>query len=95
MLIDLRKCVVCVAACPCDARTMDQGGFHGDGTPVVQQYETKASFEYGRKWPRSHKNLPVGMARWCFGRWQPDSGGCVGRGLSFSTKATRTTSLDS
>ena len=68
VMINYEQCIgcgECVAACPYDARTMDEGAFHGDGTPAVQKYETMASFEYGRKWPRSGKNLPVGTARKC------------------------------
>ena len=68
VMINYEQCIgcgECVAACPYDARTMDEGAFHGDGTPAIQKYETMASFEYGRKWPRSGKNLPVGTARKC------------------------------
>jgi molybdopterin-containing oxidoreductase family iron-sulfur binding subunit len=44
---------------------MDQGGMYGEGTPAIQKYETMASYEYGKKWPRSGKNLPIGNARKC------------------------------
>ena len=58
-------CARCVPACPYDARTMDSGGFHTEGTPQLMKYETMPSFEYGRNWPRGGKNLPAGKARKC------------------------------
>uniref|UniRef100_A0A831XET0 4Fe-4S dicluster domain-containing protein n=1 Tax=Geobacter metallireducens TaxID=28232 RepID=A0A831XET0_GEOME len=58
-------CARCVPACPYDARTMDNGTFHTEGTPQLMKYETMPSFEYGKNWPRSGKNLPVGTARKC------------------------------
>ena len=58
-------CGACVPACPYSARTMDDGRLHGNGTPAVQKYETMASYEYGKPWPRSGKNQPVGTARKC------------------------------
>ncbi|ABQ24689.1 4Fe-4S dicluster domain-containing protein [Geotalea uraniireducens] len=58
-------CGKCVPACPYQARTMDDGGFHTAGTPELQKYETLPSFEYGKKWPRSGKNQPIGNARKC------------------------------
>jgi molybdopterin-containing oxidoreductase family iron-sulfur binding subunit len=67
-MINYEQCIgcgACVPACPYDARTMDEGRFHGEGTPAIQKYETMASYEYGKQWPRSGKNLPVGTARKC------------------------------
>jgi len=58
-------CGECVPACPYKARTLDTGHYHGTGTPAIQKYETIASFEYGKHWPRSGKNLPIGNARKC------------------------------
>ena len=66
--INYEKCIgcgACVPACPYSARTMDDGRFHGEGTPAIQKYETMASYEYGQQWPRSGKNLPIGTARKC------------------------------
>lgn len=58
-------CGECVKACPYNARTLDPGGFHTDGTPAVQKYEKCASFEYGRKLERDGKGNPVDKARKC------------------------------
>lgn len=58
-------CGKCVPTCPYQAREIDQGNFHNDKTPALQQYETMPSFEYGKKWSRSGKNQPVGNARKC------------------------------
>lgn len=58
-------CGKCVPACPYNARTMDEGKFHTEGTPAIQKYETLPSFEYGKQWPRAGKNQPVGNARKC------------------------------
>ncbi|MCM2264773.1 MAG: 4Fe-4S dicluster domain-containing protein [Desulfuromonadales bacterium] len=58
-------CGRCVPACPYNARTMDEGKFHSEGTPQLMQYETMPAFEYGRQWPRSGKNQPIGNARKC------------------------------
>ncbi len=66
--VDYRKCIgcgKCVPACPYDARALDEGKFHTEGTPAIQKYETMPSFEYGKLWPRSGKNQPVGNARKC------------------------------
>ena len=66
--VNYAKCIgcgKCVPACPYDARTMDNGTFHTEGTPQLMKYETLPSFEYGKSWPRSGKNQPVGTARKC------------------------------
>lgn len=66
--IDYAKCVgcgACVPACPYEARTLDDGTFHTDGTPAAQPYESKPSHEYGKAWARVGKALPVGKARKC------------------------------
>jgi tetrathionate reductase subunit B len=68
VMINYEQCIgcgACVPACPYDARTMDEGRFHGETTPAVQKYETIGSYEYGKHWPRSGKNLPIGNARKC------------------------------
>lgn len=68
VMINYAKCIgcgKCVPACPYDARKLDDGGFHTAGTPELQKYETLPSFEYGKKWPRSGKNQPIGNARKC------------------------------
>jgi molybdopterin-containing oxidoreductase family iron-sulfur binding subunit len=58
-------CGQCIPACPYQARTLDDGGFHTAGTPELQKYEMLPSFEYGKAWPRTGKNTPVGNARKC------------------------------
>ena len=66
--IDYAKCVgcgKCVPACPYGARTVDAGGFHGDGTPAVMAYESKPAFEYGVASPRVAGAPPIGKARKC------------------------------
>ena len=66
--INYEKCIgcgACVEACAYHARTLDDGGFHSQGMPVLQRYETMASFEYGKKRQRSKKGLPVDKARKC------------------------------
>ena len=66
--IDYERCIgcgACVAACPYEARTVDDGRFFTDGTPRRQAYETVSAFEYGRVWKRDGKAEPVDKARKC------------------------------
>jgi molybdopterin-containing oxidoreductase family iron-sulfur binding subunit len=66
--IDYAQCIgcgACVTACPYEARTLDAGAFHGDGTPALLPYESKPAFEYGKAWPRAPKTAPIGKARKC------------------------------
>ena len=66
--INYAKCIgcgKCVDECPYRSRTMDDGSFHTEGTPAIQKYESMPSFEYGKKWSRNGKHLPVGNARKC------------------------------
>jgi len=68
VVINYAKCIgcgQCVPACPYQARTLDDGSNHSDGTPAAQPYEAAASFEYGKKRQRNGKNQPVGNARKC------------------------------
>jgi tetrathionate reductase subunit B len=68
VMINYAKCIgcgQCVPACPYNARTLDDGAYHSDGTPELQKYETMPSFEYGRKWPRKGQESPIGNARKC------------------------------
>ncbi|MGD9947847.1 MAG: 4Fe-4S dicluster domain-containing protein [Desulfobulbus sp.] len=68
VMINYEQCIgcgACVKACPYDARALDQGGMHGDGTPAIQKYEQMPSYEYQKKWLRFGKNTPVGNARKC------------------------------
>lgn len=58
-------CGQCVPACPYDARTMDAGKFHSEGTPEMMRYETMPAFEYQKSLSRSGKNQPIGNARKC------------------------------
>lgn len=66
--INYEKCIgcsLCVPACPYQARAMDAGKFHSEGTPEMMRYESLPSFEYGKQWLRSGKELPIGKARKC------------------------------
>jgi molybdopterin-containing oxidoreductase family iron-sulfur binding subunit len=58
-------CRKCVPACPYESRSIDLGGFHTDGTPAVQKYETMPSNEYGKLWPRTKDVPTIGVARKC------------------------------
>ena len=58
-------CRKCVPACPYDSRSIDMGGFHSDGTPALQKYETMPSYEYGKLWPRTPGKVLNGVARKC------------------------------
>ena len=66
--INYEKCIgcgACVDACPYHARKLDEGGYHSDGTPARQKYETMPSFEYGKKASRTDKAPPIDKARKC------------------------------
>ena len=68
VVIDYSRCIgcgQCVPACPYQARTIDPGTNHSDGTPAQQPYEAAASFEYGTKRQRLGGSLPIGNARKC------------------------------
>jgi molybdopterin-containing oxidoreductase family iron-sulfur binding subunit len=58
-------CKKCVSACAYESRSMDQGGYHMDGTPAVQKYETMPSFEYGKVRRRTSHMPTKGVARKC------------------------------
>lgn len=66
--IDYARCIGCgrcVKGCPYGARALDGGGFHSDGTPELQRYETMAAYEYGRARRREAGAIPIGKARKC------------------------------
>jgi molybdopterin-containing oxidoreductase family iron-sulfur binding subunit len=68
VVINYAKCIGCarcVPACPYDARSIDPGTNHSDGTPMAQPYESAASFEYGKKRRRLGGSQPIGNARKC------------------------------
>ncbi|MDP6037543.1 MAG: 4Fe-4S dicluster domain-containing protein, partial [Candidatus Latescibacteria bacterium] len=70
VVIDYDECIgcrYCISACPYNARTADFGGFYGEGTPEVMDYETRPNFEYGKEWAREpgKHDSPVGNAHKC------------------------------
>ena len=68
VVINYAKCIgcgQCVPACPYQARTIDDGTNHSDGTPAPQDYEAAASFEYGTRRQRLGGSQPIGNARKC------------------------------
>ena len=68
IVVNYAKCIgcgKCVPSCPYNARTLDDGSNHSDGTPAAQPYESAASFEYGTKRQRKGASQPVGNARKC------------------------------
>lgn len=68
VVVDYNKCIgcrYCITACPYNARTADFGDTYTEGTPQVQDYELRPSFEYNKKWPRKRGKSPIGNARKC------------------------------
>lgn len=66
--IDYNKCIGCgrcVRACPYNARSLDYARFYTDGTPKIEDYEKRPSFEYKKKWPRVKYAPPMLSARKC------------------------------
>ncbi|MFQ6120794.1 MAG: 4Fe-4S dicluster domain-containing protein [Methanosarcinales archaeon] len=53
--------------CPYTAVYYDDGDFYTDKTPVIEPYETRESFEYGKKWKRvkNEKKSPINSVRKC------------------------------
>jgi len=58
-------CRYCLTACPYGARVFDFGEYYTDNTPKIMAYESRPSFEYGKKWPRKKGDSPIGNARKC------------------------------
>jgi len=58
-------CGQCVIACPYKARGLDNGTFHTEGTPAIQEYDSAPTWEYGRMWAREKNQIPAGVARKC------------------------------
>lgn len=58
-------CRYCLTACPYGARVFDFGEYYTDNTPQIMGYESRPSFEYGKKWPRKKGDSPIGNARKC------------------------------
>jgi len=68
VMINYEQCIGCgrcVIACPYKARTLDEGYFHTEGTPAIQEYEKAPTWEYSRKWPREKSHIPIKNARKC------------------------------
>jgi molybdopterin-containing oxidoreductase family iron-sulfur binding subunit len=52
--------------CPYTAVYLDEGRFYTQGTPKLQPYETRPSFDYGKRWVRSGSgSSPVEAIRKC------------------------------
>jgi tetrathionate reductase subunit B len=68
VMINYEQCIGCgrcVLGCPYKARNLDTGHFYTEGTPKVEDYEKAPTWEYGKKWPREKRQVPVGAARKC------------------------------
>ncbi len=70
VVIDYEKCTnkaTCVHDCPYKVPLVDLAGFYGEGTPRIQDYETRPNFEYGKQWKRTPNEVapPMGKARKC------------------------------
>ena len=95
--IDYEVCIgcrACLTACPYGARTSDFGQFYTLNTPKFQDYETRPSFEYKKRWLRKKGKSPIGNARKChFCIHRIESGllpacviTCIGRATYFGDK---------
>ena len=58
-------CKYCINACPYDSRISDKGDFYTSGTPEIEKYEKRPTYEYGKRWPRKEGKSPIGNARKC------------------------------
>lgn len=68
VVVDYHKCIgcrYCITACPYNARTADFGEAYTEGTPRLQDYELRPTFEYNKIWPRKKGKSPIGNARKC------------------------------
>ncbi len=84
------------ARCPYAAVYHDGGDFFTDGTPHLAPYETRVSFEYGKRWSRrsSAERSPVDATRKChFCVHRVEAGmlpacvtTCLGRAMYFGDK---------
>lgn len=66
--MDYIKCIgcrSCLNACPYGARQVDFGMFYTKKTPKLEEYETRANFEYKKRWSRKKGESPIGNARKC------------------------------
>lgn len=80
-------------ACPYYAIVEDKGGFYTDGTPVLEPYETREFFEYGRRYNRKKGALKGSIRKCTFCPHRLESGmipacvsTCIGRAMYFGDR---------
>ncbi|MCK6478787.1 MAG: 4Fe-4S dicluster domain-containing protein [Planctomycetaceae bacterium] len=79
-------------ACPYTALYLDEGRNHTDGTPAVQDYETRPVPEYGRTWTRGETKGSTRKCHFCLhrvdaGRLPACVSTCTGLAMQFGDLA--------